>query len=235
MGFDIGVVSLEREVGLELASSIGSCRIHFFYKDDILERVYGVHGLIIQHFSEKNYDKLFELVFLLKNKTAVPIWILSKEMNTISRFVSLQLGVLGHFSHRIDSEELFLVIENTLQLMYTIETTRNRQIFNSVNKIKLKEPNSSLIMESGLEISLTQLEYRMLSVLFSHPNQVFTYEAIYEQLWGKKESSKGKQCRIANLAFKVRNKLKSHNENPKILKTVRSVGYLWDVNLNSKC
>lgn len=93
--------------------------------------------------------------------------------------------------------------------------------------------NHSIQLPNQTEVSLTNLEYKLLALLDTRVNQAFTYENIYSSIWDSKRETElsEKKYRIANMVFHIRNKLKRHDINPNVLRTVRSVGYLLDTNV----
>lgn len=101
--------------------------------------------------------------------------------------------------------------------------------------MEITEQPLSLDMESfsavkhGKSIYLTKLEFCFLDLLISHRGTVVTYEEIYHALWQKKlNMNYSIQARISNLAFLVRKKVEDAPQKPMLIKTIRSIGYMYD-------
>jgi two-component system, OmpR family, response regulator MtrA len=72
-------------------------------------------------------------------------------------------------------------------------------------------------------ISLTPLEFDLLHTLASKPQQVFTREMLLEQVWGYHYKA---DTRLVNVHVqRLRAKVEKDPENPRIVTTVRGVGY----------
>jgi two-component system, OmpR family, response regulator MtrA len=72
-------------------------------------------------------------------------------------------------------------------------------------------------------ISLTPLEFDLLRALAEKPNQVFTREMLLEQVWGYHYKA---DTRLVNVHVqRLRAKIEHDPDNPRIVTTVRGVGY----------
>ncbi|MDR5699839.1 MtrAB system response regulator MtrA [Agromyces aerolatus] len=72
-------------------------------------------------------------------------------------------------------------------------------------------------------ISLTPLEFDLLLALASKPQQVFTREMLLEQVWGYHYKA---DTRLVNVHVqRLRAKVEHDPDNPRIVQTVRGVGY----------
>ena len=74
-----------------------------------------------------------------------------------------------------------------------------------------------------LPIALTPLEFELLVALASKPQQVFSREMLLEQVWGYHYKA---DTRLVNVHVqRLRAKVEQDPDNPKIVTTVRGVGY----------
>ncbi|PZE26398.1 MULTISPECIES: MtrAB system response regulator MtrA [unclassified Curtobacterium] len=72
-------------------------------------------------------------------------------------------------------------------------------------------------------IALTPLEFDLLRALAEKPNQVFTREMLLEQVWGYHYKA---DTRLVNVHVqRLRAKIEHDPDNPRIVTTVRGVGY----------
>jgi two-component system response regulator MtrA len=72
-------------------------------------------------------------------------------------------------------------------------------------------------------VSLTPLEFNLLHTLASKPKQVFTREMLLEQVWGYQYKA---DTRLVNVHVqRLRSKIEDDPENPRIVTTVRGIGY----------
>ena len=79
------------------------------------------------------------------------------------------------------------------------------------------------VLRGDEELSLTPLEFDLLTCLARRPRQVFTREQLLEQVWGYRHAS---DTRLVNVHVqRLRSKIEHDPENPSIVVTVRGVGY----------
>jgi len=84
-------------------------------------------------------------------------------------------------------------------------------------------PDRHQVFRGGREIVLSRKEFRLLEVLASRPGQVFTREALLELVW---EYDNPGDTRTVDVHIRyLRRKLESDPAHPKIIQTVRGVGY----------
>ena len=79
------------------------------------------------------------------------------------------------------------------------------------------------VRRGGEAIALTPLEFELLVALASAPQQVFSREMLLEQVWGYHYKA---DTRLVNVHVqRLRAKVEIDPDNPKIVTTVRGVGY----------
>ena len=79
------------------------------------------------------------------------------------------------------------------------------------------------VRRDGTVINLTPLEFELLLALASKPQQVFTREMLLEQVWGYHYKA---DTRLVNVHVqRLRAKVEHDPDNPRIVSTVRGVGY----------
>ena len=79
-----------------------------------------------------------------------------------------------------------------------------------------------------MEVELTEKEFDILALLLTNPKKVFTHEMIMDAVWHEDSSfysTKAVTTHISNL----RRKLKTASDVPEYIKSVRGVGYKFDV------
>ena len=80
------------------------------------------------------------------------------------------------------------------------------------------DPTQRCIVDSkGLEIKLTNLEFRLLHLLMSRPWYVFSSGDIIESLWG--EYGNGDQVLLKNVVYRLRKKIEADPSHPMLLQT----------------
>lgn len=227
--YNLALVNAE---GVFIPASIGLRALHFSDNERLLSQLESVQGIVVYSSTGKSQEVL-ELILSIKRRVLLPIWVRSETDDLVSNKINLELGVLGNLGKEISDEEAFVIIENTLKFIYSAKSETILETHRT-NELELNRLNCTMKVDE-IEVNLTRLEYKMINLLASRVNQAFTYEEIYQYIWADEKEIEtdnfSKRYRIANLAFQIRNKLSQKNINPKMLRTVRSVGYLLDSNI----
>ncbi|HXQ37703.1 MAG TPA: response regulator transcription factor [Anaerolineales bacterium] len=84
-------------------------------------------------------------------------------------------------------------------------------------KHRLDPGRRCLIDPAGLEIKLTNLEFRLLHLLMSRPTYVFSAEEIIQSIWGGFGS--GDQVLLKNVVYRLRRKIEADPSRPALLQT----------------
>ncbi len=91
----------------------------------------------------------------------------------------------------------------------------------------LLNPGTRTVTSEGRDgIRLTQLEFRLLYLLMTHPGQVMPTEVIVDRVWGYGESG-GKDL-VRGLVSRLRGKVELDASRPRFLHTIPAVGYFFD-------
>ena len=84
-------------------------------------------------------------------------------------------------------------------------------------KHRLDPGRRCLIDPDGIEIRLTNLEFRLLHLLMSQPGYVFSLEEIIESIWGS--YGNGDQVLLKNVVYRLRKKIEVDSSHPVLLQT----------------
>ncbi len=77
--------------------------------------------------------------------------------------------------------------------------------------------------QNGKELSLSAKEGALLLMMLRHPNQVFTKEMIYEQVWGTSVAVDDNTIMV--YINRLRGKIEEDRQKPRHIVTVRGLGY----------
>lgn len=79
------------------------------------------------------------------------------------------------------------------------------------------------VQRDGQTINLTPLEFNLLTLLASNPQQTFNREELLERVWGYHYKA---DTRLVNVHVqRLRSKIEADPDNPQVIITVRGVGY----------
>ena len=190
-------------------------------------------GILLEENNQEDISYICSLLLSMKEKKKPLIWILSNQQSVINRQVYLQIGVDGVLDKEWFPEEVSLTVRNAF-LRFKKEEESNQNLLSKTtslyekNQCQLNMENQSVLLTASgqkKEIELTKLEFKAFELLTSNPTKVFSYEEIYEHLWGKTYT--GDKYRIANIMFHIRGKIKWAGKD-QYIRTIRSVGYRLD-------
>ncbi|MGC2236390.1 MAG: helix-turn-helix domain-containing protein [Pyrinomonadaceae bacterium] len=92
-------------------------------------------------------------------------------------------------------------------------------------KIQLDRENEAILR--GKRIQLTELEYKLLESLTTHPNQPLTREELSRKLWGKNTIFDQKtRANLDQIVKRLRKKVEIDTSSPEIIQSVRNSGYI---------
>lgn len=98
---------------------------------------------------------------------------------------------------------------------WTLPTAELSQV--KAGKHRLDPARRCLVNPQGVEIRLTNLEFRLLHLLMSRPGFVFSLEEIIESIWGG--YGNGDQVLLKNVVYRLRKKIEEDPGHPLFLQT----------------
>ena len=167
-----------------------------------------------------------EVCKLIREKSMVPIVMLSAKSDKQDVVAGLEAGADDYMVKPFDPSELVARMKVRLRRS-TADISSDLQIGN----IKIDQIEHSIIRD-GHVIALTRLEFDLLVALAKEPGRVFTREALLSEVWGYRPAT---DTRLVNVHIqRLRSKVEIDPENPKIILTVRGVGYKAGVSGSSQ-
>lgn len=164
-------------------------------------------------------SEICELLCIIKSGEIPFVFVLLKESSSVERLIYLQLGATIVFDAQVNPEEFEVILSNLLQ----VRKNQKNKLPSMQNGFQLNEQNLSVSIDNEPEISLTPLEFKLINYLKSRTGGRVTYDELCLLLWS--ETTESHQYRLANLVFRIRNKIEKNNTKPRYLKTIRSIGY----------
>ena len=154
---------------------------------------------------------------LIREKSMVPIVMLTAKGETQDVVAGLEAGADDYMVKPFNPQELVARLKVRLR--------RSGAVSNSGLKIGNIEIDqvSHTILRNGQTIPLTRLEFDLIVALAKEPGRVFTREALLSEVWGYRPAT---DTRLVNVHIqRLRAKVEENPEDPKIILTVRGVGY----------
>lgn len=158
-----------------------------------------------------------EICKTIRQSSGVPIVMLTARSDSTDVVKGLEAGADDYIVKPMKNEELLARIRARLR---SIDPASTNTI--QVGDLVIDVAGHS-VKRGATSISLTVLEFKLLLTLAKRPWQVFTREALLEEVW---EYQNAADTRLVNVHVqRLRAKVEVDPEHPEIVVTVRGVGY----------
>lgn len=154
---------------------------------------------------------------LIRAESGTPIIMLTAKSDTTDVVRGLEAGADDYIVKPFNPKELVARIKTRLR-----STQNEQQDLIRVGDLTMNVAAHEVLRGSE-PINLTPLEFDLLLTLASKPQKVFTREELLEQVWGYQYKA---DTRLVNVHVqRLRAKVELDPDHPKIVTTVRGVGY----------
>jgi len=179
----------------------------------------GEDGLSIARYLREHYD--------------IGIIIVSGAGETVDRIVGLEIGADDYISKPFDPRELRARLKNVArryQRPEVADTTDPAAAQEDKSKIKfgpctLNLVSYQLLDKNGEEIPITNMEFDLLKVFAERPNRPLTRDQLLNLTQNRDWDPYDRSIDIR--ITRLRKKIEPDPEKPQVIKTVRSVGYMF--------
>lgn len=152
----------------------------------------------------------------IRATSGVPIIMLTARSDTRDVVVGLEAGADDYITKPFKNPELIARIRARLR-----RTDRLQEVL-EFGDIVL-DPVAHTVTRSGNPIELTPLEFDLLACLLRSPHEAFTREKLLERVWGYHHHG---DTRLVNVHMaRLRSKIEDDADNPRVIRTVRGIGY----------
>lgn len=165
----------------------------------------------------------------IRESSNLPIIFLSAKSEDTDRVLGLKMGADDYVSKPFNPIELLARVDATLRRYARLGGLEGAMATHQ--EIKNNYQNGGLLLETdqkravidGREITLTAIEYKILHLLITHLDQVFSSEQIYEKVWEETtfQASKTVSVHIRHL----REKIEINPKEPQYIKVIYGLGY----------
>ena len=157
----------------------------------------------------------------IRRESQVPIVMLSARDELHDVIVGLELGADDYVTKPFELPELVARIKAVLRRSAVLQAGGTI----SVDDLEI-DPAAFTVRRRGEEIALTATEFRLLLELARRPKQVFTRGLLLELVWNYDYLG---DSRLVDVAVqRLRAKIEDDPKHPKLITTVRGVGYRFD-------
>lgn len=154
----------------------------------------------------------------IKELRDIPVIFLTASADEFSVVTGLDLGADDYIGKPFRPRELVSRMKSVLRRYGKSQTVVKFQDV-TIDTAKLQ------VKKGGKELYLSALEYRILLLFATHPGQVFTRNQLLSELWDLAGEFVNDNTLTVYIK-RLREKVEDEPQNPKLIKTVRGVGYV---------
>jgi len=148
--------------------------------------------------------------------------VLTARVEEVDRIVGLSTGADDYLSKPFSLGELVARIRAMLRRPRGEMRAAGEEVSLSFGELSVDRGRREVWLKGG-EVSLTAIEFDLLTALASRPGLVFTREQLLARVWG--EDYFGSDHLVAVHIANLRKKIEAEPANPRYVQTVRGVGY----------
>ena len=153
----------------------------------------------------------------IRERSMVPIVMLTAKGETLDVVSGLESGADDYMVKPFNPQELVARLKVRLRRSGAVSNSGLR-----IGNIEIDQVSHTILRE-GKTVPLTRLEFDLIVALAKEPGRVFTREALLSEVWGYRPAT---DTRLVNVHIqRLRAKVEKDPEDPKIILTVRGVGY----------
>lgn len=226
---DVNILVVDDE--LEILNLLGKYLEREGYKVDTASD--GEEALSV--FRRRKYDLIIldvmmpkidgiEVCKRLRNRTNVPIIMLTAKDDEIDKVLGLRIGADDYITKPFSMKEFVARINAHLRRYFTLSSGLAFQndsviVFNDL-RIDLKGYS---VHRGTKELQLTAKEFELLKFLANNPHQVFTKAQIFKNVWNDTYIEDDNTVMV--YIRRLRKKIEVNPEKPKFIQTVWGIGY----------
>lgn len=161
----------------------------------------------------------------IREHYAVPVLFLTAKTQDSDKTLGFSSGGDDYLVKPFSYNELINRVKAMLRRYYVYgsKTTERSNLIHCCGNIEI-DPERSLVTQDGNEILLTDIEYRILYLLASHPRMIFSVQNIYESVWNEPYYYTYNNLVMVHIR-NIRRKLGDDPQNCHTIRTVWGRGY----------
>lgn len=166
----------------------------------------------------------FEMCKKVRQFSKVPILFLTASDEEINIIMGLDIGGDDYITKPFKLAVLMSRINALLRRANNFNNTDTEIISNNIKVFLLQ----CQVYKNNVLLDLTAAEYKLLCFFMKNPNRILSKEQILNQLWDN-EGSYVDSNTLTVYIRRLRTKIEDNPSEPKMLLTVRRMGYKWNV------
>jgi DNA-binding response OmpR family regulator len=151
-----------------------------------------------------------------------PIIMLTVQREEMDKVLGLEMGADDYVTKPFSLHELLSRIRAQLRRAYGSLSSADANLI-YVGDLVIDRERGQVLLGNQL-VNLSPTEFRLLTYLAQHPNQVLSRAQLLDAVWGYENMPESEQIVKVNIR-RLREKIEADPSDPKLLQTVPGIGY----------
>ena len=161
----------------------------------------------------------------IRKRSAVPVLFLTAKSQDSDMTMGFSAGGDDYLVKPFSYNELINRVKAMLRryYIYGAKASEQKRLIRCCGNIEI-DPDQCPVLQDGKEVPLTDLEYRILLLMASHPRKIFSAQNIYESIWNEPYFYTSNNLVMVHIR-NIRRKLGDDPQNSHTIRTVWGKGY----------
>jgi two-component system response regulator RegX3 len=161
----------------------------------------------------------------IRTRSSVPIIMVTAKDSEVDKVVGLEIGADDYVVKPYSTRELLARIKAVLRRGAAPESNETRSVLEA-GPVRLDSERHAVTV-NGEPVTLPLKEFELLEYLMDNTNRVLTRGQIIDRVWGSNYYGDTKTLDVH--VKRIRSKIEPDPANPKLIVTVRGLGYKFEV------
>ena len=161
----------------------------------------------------------------IRESRNIPIILISAKSEYSDKIIGLKIGADDYVTKPFNHLELVARVKSQLRRYDYPLNRENTQDLIVIKDLTIDTVNKQVSLR-GENIKLTATEYKILTLLASHPGRIFSIKEIYERVW--EEPFYKSENTVTVHIRRMREKIEINSKEPEYIKVVWGLGYKID-------
>lgn len=153
-----------------------------------------------------------------------PIIMLTAKSEELDKILGLELGADDYITKPFSVRELLARVKAVLRRFSISESENNILVFGNLTA----DFDKREILVNDKKLDLTLKEFELLEILIRNKGKILTRDTLLDKIWGYEYIG---ETRTVDVHIRyLRKKIELDDKNPKLIETIRGVGYRFNPN-----